>query len=137
MMIATDKMLLQEKFCEITYDDVNKIIIAKWIGFLKPENVRKGCDVIIEFSKKNQLSKHLSDQTQLKVLSKEVQEYLVNEFFPAAGNSGIKKVAVLVSDDIFAKATVDNVNSNTATKVGKISFNTLNAKSDCIKWLNE
>lgn len=136
-MITTGKMILQEKFCEITYDEANKILVAKWIGFLKLEDVKKGCNVISDFAKKNQLSKHLSDQTQLKVLSKEVQEYLVSEFFPVIGNHGVKKVAVLVSDDIFAKATVDNVNSSTATKVGKITFKTFNAKSDCINWLNE
>ncbi len=136
-MIATSKTLFKEKFCEITYDDDNKIIVAKWIGFLKPDDVVKGCDVLVKFLKNNKVSNHLSDQTQLKVLSREVQEYLVTQFFPAAANEGIKKTAVLVSDDIFAKATVDNVNINATTKVGKIAFKTFNARPDCISWLKE
>lgn len=135
-MIATSKSVFTGKNAEITYDDANNIIIAKWTGFLKLEELKQACTALIDFTRKSNSSKHLSDQSQLKVLSKEVQEQLVNNIFPELEKAGLRKLAVLVSDDVFAKATVDNVNRNTAVKVGNITFNTFNARQDCINWLN-
>lgn len=134
-MITTSKAIYADNCAEITYDDANSIIVAKWSGFLKLDNTQKGCNVMVDFVRKNKILKHLSDQSTLKVLSKEVQGYLVTEAFPALDKAGLRKLAVLVSEDVFAKATVDNV--NTATKMGNISIKTFNSRKDCIDWLNE
>ncbi len=136
-MVATSREVFKDKFVEISYDETNRVIIAQWIGFLKIDEVKKGCNILIDFVKKNRITKHLSDQRKLKVLSKDVQGYLVDEFFGEMGKNGLTKLAVLVSDDIFAKASVENVNQTTATKIGGITFNTFNAQQDCINWLNE
>lgn len=135
-MITTSKALFTDNCAEITYDDANGIIIAKWSGFLKLDSTKKGCDSMVEFVRKNKTTKHLSDQSSLKVLSKEVQGYLVTEAFPALDKAGLKRLAVLVSEDVFAKATVDNVNTN-AMKMGNITVKTFNTRRDCIDWLNE
>ncbi len=134
-MIATSKAIYSDPSAEITFDDTNNIIIAKWKGFLKLDSTQKGCDSMVNFVKKNRTTKHLSDQSNLKVLSKEVQGHLVGEVFPELDKAGLRKLAVLVSEDVFAKATVDNV--NTATKMGNITVKTFNTQRDCIDWLNE
>lgn len=135
-MITTSKAFFKDNCAEITYDDANSIIVAKWSGFLKLDSTKKACDNMVDFVKKNKVTKHLSDQSTLKVLSKEVQGYLVTEVFPALDKAGLRKLAVLVSEDVFAKATVENVNTN-ATKMGNITIKTFNTRRDCIDWLNE
>ncbi|MEK6479312.1 hypothetical protein WJR50_17340 [Catalinimonas sp. 4WD22] len=132
-MITTSKALYADKCAEITTEE--GIIIAKWSGFLNLESTKKGCDSMVDYVRKNKITKHLSDQSTLKVLSKEVQGYLVSEAFPALDKAGLRKLAVLVSEDVFAKATVDNVNS--ATMMGNIKVKTFNTRRDCIDWLNE
>ncbi|MDF9795606.1 hypothetical protein OKW21_000869 [Catalinimonas alkaloidigena] len=132
-MITTSKALYTDKCAEITNEE--NIIIAKWSGFLNLESTKKGCDAMVEYVRKNKITKHLSDQSTLKVLSKEVQGYLVGEAFPALDRAGLRKLAVLVSEDVFAKATVDNVNS--ATMMGNIEVKTFNSRRECVDWLNE
>lgn len=134
-MITTSKAVFTDKCAEISFDDENNIIVSKWMGFLNLETTKKGCDAMVSFVSKNRVTKNLSDQSTLKVLSKEVQGYLVSEAFPALDKAGLRKLAVLVSEDVFAKATVENV--NTATKMGNILVKTFNTRRDCIEWLNE
>lgn len=126
-----EKLILKESYCDVTLDEAN-VIKARWIGFLKLDQVKKGCDVISGYIKDNKLKGHISDHRSLKILSKEVQEYLGAVWFPEVERLGLTKIAVLVSDDVFAKATVDKVNE---TAVGNLAIHTFNAEKDCNDWL--
>jgi nitrogen regulatory protein PII-like uncharacterized protein len=134
-MIARAEIILKEKNAEIFYDSETQIITAKWIGFQKLEDVQRGCDLINQHVKTHKLTKHISDHTKLKVLSKEVQEYLTQVGFVEVEKLGLEKIAVLVSEDIFAQATVDNVNLKGS--VGKLKIHTFNSLSQCERWLKE
>ena len=131
--MLTKTSIMKENFVEISFDEENRIITAQWIGYLRPDNVKAGCRKMTEFVSKNKISKHISNQTQLKVLSKEVQAYLTEEWFPEVISAGLKKIAILIASDIFAQATVSHVN----TKVGNLQISTFHREEDAIQWLNE
>jgi hypothetical protein len=124
---------MKEKFVEVSFEEENRIITAQWIGYLRPDDVRTGCRKVTEFISKNNISKHISNQTQLKVLSKEVQAYLTEEWFTDVARAGLKKIAIIVANDIFAQATVSNVN----TKAGNLQICAFHSEKDAIQWLNE
>lgn len=130
---AIRKIIFNKPYVEISFDEESKVIIARWIGFLKVDDLKVGCSEITKFIKNNNIKSHLSDHTRLKILSKDVQEYLGITWFPEVSALGLKKVAVLVSDDVFAQATVNNVNKTT---VGKLQLNTLPSEKQCMDWLN-
>jgi len=125
--------LMKEPYVDIVLDKSNNIIVAKWIGFLKPEDVKKGCSFMTRYIKENPLKGHLSDHRQLKVLSKEVQDYLTRQWFPEVEKVGLKKLGAVVADDVFAAATVSKVNKE--GQVGALSINMFNSEQDCIKWI--
>jgi hypothetical protein len=125
--------LLKEPFVEISFNNANNLIYAKWIGFLKYDEVKKGCAFMTRYIKEHNLKSHLSDHRSLKVLSKEVQDYLTKEWFPEVEKIGLTKVGAVVADDVFAAATVNKVNSE--AKVGKLTINMYNSETDCTKWL--
>ena len=106
----TKENLMKEPFVEIYLDNANNVIVAKWIGFLKPQEVRKGCSFMTRYIKENGLKNHLSDHRQLKVLSKEVQDYLTMEWFPEVEKIGLRKVGAVVAQDVFSAASVNKVN---------------------------
>ncbi|HYC86269.1 MAG TPA: hypothetical protein VEB86_13645 [Chryseosolibacter sp.] len=125
--------LMKEPFVEIYLDKSNNVIVAKWIGFLKPEEVRKGCSFMTKYIKGNVVKSHLSDHRQLRVLSKEVQDYLTREWFPEVEKIGLKKVGAVVAEDVFAMATVNKVNKE--AQVGNLQINMFNSEHECVKWL--
>jgi hypothetical protein len=125
--------LMKEPFVTIYLDKTNNVLVAQWIGFLKPDEVRKGCSFMTGYIKENMLKNHLSDHRQLKVLSKEVQDYLSREWFPEVEKQGLRKVGAVVADDVFAAATVNKVNKEAS--VGNLQINMFNSEPECIKWL--
>jgi len=125
--------LMKEPFVDIYLDKSNNLIVAKWIGFLKPEEVRKGCAFMTTYIKDNLLKGHLSDHRQLKVLSKEVQDYLTMQWFPEVEKIGLRKVGAVVAEDVFAAATVNKVNKE--GQMGNLQINMFNSESECVKWL--
>lgn len=130
-----EKLLLNKDNVKIWYNSDNQVLYATWKGFLKKDQVVGGCSLMTEFIKKNGVQNHLSNHVELKVLSKEVQDYLTEQWFPEVEKVGLKKVAALVSDDVFAKATVEKVNK--VAKVGKLTISTFNAEKDSLNWLLE
>lgn len=125
--------LMKEPFVEIHLDNSNNVIVAKWIGFLKPQEVRKGCTFMTHYIKENGLKNHLSDHRQLKVLSKEVQDYLTMEWFPEVEKIGLRKVGAVVAQDVFAAASVNKVNKE--GQVGNLKINMFDSEPTCVNWL--
>lgn len=134
-MVAEKRVLFSEKYCEIYYEEDRNIITANWIGYLQIDQVKLGCQQITDFIKSNQGVTHLSDHTRLKVLSSEVQDYLTGVWFQEVADIGLTKIAVLLSEDVFAQATVTKV--NTKAMVDKLQINTFGTKSQCTEWLTE
>lgn len=125
--------LVKEPFVNILFDNDSKLITAEWIGFLKLDEVKKGCTFMTRYIKDNNLRSHLSDHRQRKVLSKEVQDYLTITWFPEVEKVGLTKVGAVVAEDVFAAATVKKVNSE--AKVGRLTINLFNSEMECRKWL--
>ncbi len=124
------KSLMKEKFVHISHDTKTNILYVKWIGFLRLEDVKKAGKFLLEYVAKNRITLNLNDQTELKVLSTEVQQYLMGELFPAIERVGMKKVGVLLSEDLFAQASVGNVNAKVGLQVQVFGNANL-----CTEWL--
>ena len=124
---------MKESFVEVQLDKSNNVIVAKWIGFLRPDDVRKGCAFMTRYIKEKHLTSHLSDHRQLKVLSKEVQDYLTGQWFPEVEKVGLTKVGAVLADDVFAAATVSKVNKE--AKIGNLQINMFNSEPECVNWL--
>lgn len=131
----SEQLIFNEKYCKMWFNSNEQILYAEWKGFLKIDEVKKGCDVMTKFVKDKGVKAHLSDHVRLRVLTKDVQEYLTQTSFPDLEKAGLRKVAALVSDDVFAKATVDKVNKT--AQVGQLTIVTFNSEKDSIAWLKE
>ena len=133
-MLTKDKKLLHEKYAEIYFDASTTTIVAKWKGFLKPEQVKLGCDIITDFIRKNPEVNHLSDHRELKILTAAVQEY-ITQWFVEVSNAGLQKIAVLVAQDIFASLSVEQVNET--NRVGSLQIKTFDTHEKCIHFLTQ
>ena len=133
--MTTNTLLFSEKYCEINLDESSNILYAKWVGFLTIDQIKKGCDFMSAYIKDNVTTQHLSDHQDLKVLTPDCKDYLTGEWFPEVEKLGLKKVAALVSTNIFARSSIDDVNSRALVQLGDLTIDTFNEEADCIKWL--
>lgn len=125
--------LMKEPYVEIVIDKSTNVLTAKWFGFLKSDDVKKGCSLMTKYVKENHTKSHLSDHSQLRILSKEVQDYLTQTWFPEMEKVGLKKIGAVLSEDVFAAATVNKVNKE--AKVGRLSITSFGSEKACTDWL--
>lgn len=133
-MTSQIEQLLKEKFAEVEYDHTRKLLTARWIGFLNMEQVQKVVDVLSQAVKKYQVQLHLSDQSQMKVLTKEIQHFVGTKALPELQNLGLRKMAVFTSENVFAQAAAQSVHT---TYIGQLTIQMFNSKAKCEEWLTQ
>jgi hypothetical protein len=128
------EQLFKEKFATVEYNPQTKHLTARWKGFLRTEDVKKVCHVLLEAVHTYKVKQHLSDQTEMLVLSPEIQAYVAQKVLPEMEKSGLRKMAVQVSENVFAQAAAQNVHS---IYVGKLGISTFTSQAECTEWLNK
>jgi hypothetical protein len=103
----SQQAVYQNASCSITLVD-GKILHIKQSGFLHLSQVVEMDKASLELIARNNIHLMLIDQSELKVLSKEIQDYLVHKISNLE-KIGIKKVAILEPENIFAKLTVEKI----------------------------
>ena len=96
------KPIFKDEHCEITQIGPRALKL-KFSGFLKVANLASVQAFMDTFTRNNAYELLLIDHSGLKVLSKEVQDYMSNTITHIA-NKGVKRVAMIEAEDVFAKA---------------------------------
>ncbi len=131
----TLRTILDEKFVKMTLDPSTSVITAKWIGFLNMDNLTKGCGALNNAIQNEKITLHISDQTELKVLTKELQEYIGGVWFEQVEKLGLKKIAILMAEDVFAQIAVNKV--NLSAQFRNLSIQSFSSADKCAAWLAE
>ncbi len=100
------RTLSQEQHYEII-QITNQAIKVTFKGFLKIKDLVSLSAFMDNFSKNNRIDLFLVDQSDLKVLSREVQIHLAKTI--STVNKDFKKIAIIEAEDIFAKAAFDKL----------------------------
>ena len=127
------RLLLKKPFTEISLDEKNQVIIARWKGILSLEDVQEGCRFMTAIIREHKLQRHLSDHRELRVLSPAVQQYLSGEWFFEVEQEGLRKIGARLAKDIFAQATVRRV--NTLELYGKLEIQNFTTCEAVYDWL--
>ena len=129
MTAAKEKLLLAEAFARVVVRE-DGIVSVKLKGFLKPDQMKKSLSAIHQAVTGNdKLKLLLIDQKELKVLSKEVQDHLIQEIVKLGAY--ILRVAVIKPDDPFALAGMNAVESSAQANKGKNFAH----EGEAIEWL--
>jgi hypothetical protein len=110
------------------------ILIVRFHGFLKPDEVTRNSILLVQTIHQNKVRSILMDQRDLKVLSKEVQ-WFITQSAKELMQSGIKKVAVLLPENVFALAGITKINSE--LQVPDIEVRHILSETAGLTWLSE
>ncbi len=126
--------LLENEWCQISHIPKLNIITADWTGYLKLEQVIESCSMMSKIIKENKIKLHYSNQSNLKVLSKAVQKYLIEEWYPEIERLGLERIAVLNATDLFARASASKVN-DTVMELEKLNVFSFALEKEYHYWL--
>lgn len=124
------RTLSQEQHYEIT-QITNHAIKITFNGFLKVTDLTSLSTFMNTFSKYNRIDLLLVDQTSLKVLSREVQIHLAKTI--SIASKGLKKIAIIEAEDIFAKAAFDKLRRE--AEHDEVTRAVFHSEKTALKWL--
>ena len=127
----TFKPIFQEEHCEITHIGPHALKL-KFSGFLKVVNLVSIQAFMSAFTRSHPCEMLLIDHSGLKVLSKDVQEYMTNTIAHIA-SKGVKRIAMIEAEDVFAKAGFEKIHREVSTdNITRVVFHSEKA---ALEWL--
>ena len=127
----TIKPIFKEEHCEITEVGPHALKL-KFSGFLKVVNLVSVQAFMDTFTKSHPCDLLLIDHSGLKVLSKEVQEYMSKTISHIA-DKGVKRIAIIEAEDVFAKAGFEKLNREAHNDdITRVVFH---SEKDALEWL--
>jgi vacuolar-type H+-ATPase subunit F/Vma7 len=119
---------------EFAYQEDSSILIVRIHGFQKAENAAKTREAFNELINQKKIKLILINQRDIKVLSREMQSFIA-DYIPEMVQKGIKKMAIILPEDVFALAGVTKIHSE--TKIPDLEMKTFNSEEQGINWLRE
>jgi hypothetical protein len=94
------------------YDSDVKAAIGVFKGFLSTDEFKKVAENLQKLRKENSSKRQLNNIEDMKVLTKDVREWLQSIWFPEALKTGLKYFAFVVPGDNVGKLSMKEANKN-------------------------
>lgn len=112
-----EKVYYQDSYLELYYNRQNQTARAVWHGFLSGETLRqaiKQCTQLLETEKP---LNWLADNRQMKAIRRKDQEWIQAYLIPKIVASSLRKMATLVSEDIFNRMAVEELYARASSQI--------------------
>lgn len=110
--------ILNEDYVKIDFDNETEILSLTWLLNPTSEEIRSGLNTGSDFVKENGVKKWIGDTNLLGVIAEEDMEWINNEWFPSLLAAGIKKMAVILPDNVFGQMNVEDIMGTVDTSTG-------------------
>jgi len=119
---------------KITYNKEIDAVVLEWITAPISSEFRDGLNQGLELLKSTKAKNWIGDVRNLGAIDPDDQKWSNEEWFPQALSTGIKKMGVIISDDIFNQMSVEEIMSK-VEGIGFVSqyFDDINKASQWMK----
>ncbi|NOQ26593.1 MAG: hypothetical protein GQ564_14640 [Bacteroidales bacterium] len=125
----------ENEFISIKYISGKNYILEAWKDFGEDDKIKLAKNKLTEMFKSTKTSAYVSDLTGFKGASPEVQRWVRDVWFPEVYNAGLRTLAMLVTEDIFANFSVNTAINGDYSK--KITLEKFKTTEEAEKWFKE
>lgn len=131
-----EETYFQAPYFTLYHNKQQRLARAIWNGFLNTEEFRKASTTCLRLIEEQQTLSWLADNRKMKAIRQHDQDWFVQTILPRLAKSSLRKMATLVSEDIFNQMAVANLESKANEMV---NFDTYYFKSEkeALAWLTE
>ncbi|UXX78039.1 hypothetical protein N7E81_11785 [Reichenbachiella carrageenanivorans] len=128
------KVYLNKPYVQVFWNPLNKILTSRWTGFCTYDEIKAVAQRIIDAVLFEGARKVLYDAREIEVLDENSQKYIAGNFTKEMIKVGIEYSATVLPVDIFAKFSVDDIQSS--IKIPEASHNRFFQNiDDASEWL--
>jgi hypothetical protein len=106
-----DQTYFQTPYLVLQYNDQEKYTAASWQHFPLSDEFRAGMDQIIRVMEEKKIGKVLTDTRKMGAISPDDQDWSINDWLPRAFAAGYRRIAIVISEDIFNQMSVEDIMS--------------------------
>ncbi len=118
----------------LTVDQEANAVKATFSNLINDDDFKQFAQQILNKVKMTGNKKLLYDTRGLKVMAKEVQDWINEVWFPEANKLGITHMAFIIPENIFGKISMEQTNSQ-REKIGNINIEYFMGMTDAKEWL--
>lgn len=134
--IKIENLFHNSQGIQVGYNTDTNTAILVLHGFLKYDQFVEASEILMDCISKYKPENLLADLRTSKVLSKEIQEYNNTVVAPFLTSSSIKRNPLLVSEDVFLKFTVNNIERKFKSDF-KFEVRHFTKYEQFLEWINE
>ena len=123
------------KNTETLYDSSLQVVVWQIEGFVSFEDFKIAGSQTHDLRKKHKANKQLNNIKSMKVLSKDIQDYIDGVYFKEAKESGLKYFAFVVPENTFGRLSMDAVNMEASEKYG-MEIEYFDSEKLALSWLS-
>lgn len=126
-------VIYDKEYATITYDKGKSLASIEWKGKTNSEEYREIFNTLLEFQKKENVIRYLSDIRNQSVIAPDDRKWFETVAMPKAVEQGLKAAAVIFDGNVFKKYYL-NVILSATNKYG-LPLKLFNETDDAIAWL--
>lgn len=112
---------LETEFVTVTVHHASRLIQLRWKGFAPTPEFRRTLDEALQAVLEHKLLYWLADLRGMSAILRRDEQWSTTDWFPRASASGLKKMAIVTSTDLFNQMSVERIMDDAA---GVITFQT-------------
>lgn len=105
-----------------------------WKGYASSEEFQTGMNKLLEFMQNQPVTKILSDTRDFGVITPSDQQWVIENWLPAALKTGYNRIAIVVPSDVFSQISIDSVMEE-AKKEAPVNDRYFDNTDKAIEWL--
>ncbi|WP_162054425.1 STAS/SEC14 domain-containing protein [Pontibacter pamirensis] len=130
------KVYFENEHICLRYDEELQLGIGQWKGFVSSNELRAMALHTLEFANTHGITRWLSDRRKMRAIRQQDQQWTVEEFIPKVLASPLRRVATIVSEDIFNNMAVEQMLKRSGG-LGDISLRDFNNEAEAMEWLKQ
>jgi hypothetical protein len=123
-------------YATLTYEKENKLLFLHWKGFLQVEQLKQGSEELLKMMQETKCVNVLVSNRDVSGPWNDAgyMKWAQNDWNPRAIKAGLKYMAILVSDNVFAQMSLQGFEKIT---VGAYTTRSFNSEVSARDWLKE
>ena len=130
------KLYYETDAMRVSYDKELQLAIGEWKGFVRSKELRKTALDSLNFVNEHNITRWLSDRRNMKAIRQKDQQWTIDEYVPRLVQSPLRRLANVVSKDIFNKMAMENIIQRSGN-LGEITLKDFETIEEAMEWLSQ
>jgi hypothetical protein len=129
-----ETVYFENSYLTLYHDPARQRARAVWTGFLSGEVFRSNVGITLRFLEDKNPLFWLADNRKMKAIRQKDQDWFGHEILPRLGVSSIKRMATLVSEDLFNQMAVEALFTR-ANQLIRFDHQFFKTEQEALDWL--